>query len=163
MTDAPALSLRWFGSAVPPPRPAVATGVFDVLHVGHARFLRAVAERGHPVAVGLESDDRVRAWKGPGRPVNPAEVRAEVLGDLRSVAGVFLVSGPPDAAQPEDYVRLLEHLEPVAIAFTAGDPHADAKRAGAALLGAEAWEVPLLPGFSTTALLGRMHEAMHAE
>ncbi|MFI6521481.1 adenylyltransferase/cytidyltransferase family protein [Spirillospora sp. NPDC050679] len=146
------LTAAWAGPR-PAGRPVVITGVFDVLHVGHVRFLTAAADRGFPVVVGIEDDARVRAWKGPERPVNPAAERAETMAALRPVAGVFVISGPPATAGWADYVELLRPLEPVALAYTVGDPHTDAKRRGAAALGAEAWELGLTEARSTTALL----------
>ncbi|WP_067825545.1 adenylyltransferase/cytidyltransferase family protein [Actinomadura kijaniata] len=146
------LSAAWAG-ARPSGRPVVVTGVFDLLHVGHVRYLAEVAARGLPVAVGIEDDERVRAWKGPTRPVNTAAERAEVMAALRSVAGVFVISGPPDAAGWRDYVGLLAPMEPAALAFTAGDPHTEAKRLGAEALGAEAWEFGLTEARSTSAML----------
>ncbi|MEV4112508.1 adenylyltransferase/cytidyltransferase family protein [Nonomuraea sp. NPDC049695] len=135
------------------PGAAVVTGVFDILHVGHVRYLRAVAERGLPLVVGVEDDPRVRAWKGPSRPLNPAEERAEVLAALRFVSGVFIVTGPPEAHGPEDYIDLLVPMRPGALAHTAGDPHAGARAAAAAILGSECWEMASIPGRSTTRIV----------
>ncbi|MFG3439432.1 adenylyltransferase/cytidyltransferase family protein [Nonomuraea sp. NPDC047897] len=136
-----------------PPGAAVVTGVFDILHVGHVRYLGAVAGRGLPLVVGIEDDPRVRAWKGPSRPLNTAAERAEVMAALRFVAGVFIVTGPPAAHGPEDYIDLLAPMRPGALAHTAGDPHAGARRAAAALLGAECWELEAIPGRSTTRIV----------
>ncbi|MEV5573577.1 adenylyltransferase/cytidyltransferase family protein [Spirillospora sp. NPDC052269] len=146
------LTATWAGPR-PEGRPVVATGVFDVLHIGHVRFLREAAARGFPLVVGVEDDDRVRAWKGPGRPVNAAAERAEVLSALRSVAGVFVISGPPEVSKWADYSELLASLQPVALAYTAGDPHTEAKRLGAEAMGAQAWEFGLTEAHSTSAML----------
>ncbi|GAA2397183.1 adenylyltransferase/cytidyltransferase family protein [Nonomuraea africana] len=135
------------------PGTAVVTGVFDLLHVGHVRYLTSVAERGLPLVVGVEDDPRVRAWKGPSRPLNTAAERAEVLAALRCVSGVFIVSGPPEAHGPEDYIDLLAPMRPGALAHTAGDPHAGGRCAAAALLGAQCWELEMIPGRSTTRIV----------
>nr|WP_201761134.1 adenylyltransferase/cytidyltransferase family protein [Nonomuraea sp. K271] len=135
------------------PGAAVVTGVFDILHVGHVRYLGAVAERGLPLVVGVEDDPRVRAWKGPSRPLNPAAERAEVLAALRFVTGVFIVTGPPEAHGPEDYIDLLAPMRPGALAHTKGDPHAGARAAAAAILGTECWEMDAVPGRSTTRIV----------
>ncbi|CAM4296441.1 adenylyltransferase/cytidyltransferase family protein [Nocardiopsis rhodophaea] len=156
----PGLVSRWFSDPVAEVSPAVATGVFDVLHVGHVRFLSAIRDRGLPLVVGVEDDERVRAWKGPGRPVNPDVERAEMLDALACVDGVFIISGPPETADWETYAELLRPLDPAALAFTAGDTYTEAKRRGAAALGAEAWELPLTPGRSTTAALGRLARSL---
>jgi len=140
-------------------RPVVVTGVFDLLHVGHVRFLTAVRRRGFPLFVGVEDDARVRAWKGPERPVNPAAIRAEVLAALRVVDAVFIISGDPEGNTTAHYLPLLAELRPAAIAFTIGDRYEDAKRVSAASLGAEAWAVPHIPGISTTSLIDRIRSA----
>ncbi|RCV52513.1 adenylyltransferase/cytidyltransferase family protein [Marinitenerispora sediminis] len=161
-TDAPehSLALSWFAEPESAEAPVVVTGVFDVLHVGHVRFLTALREHGRPLLVGVEDDDRVRDWKGPGRPVNRAAERAEMLAALGCVDGVFIVSGPPEITDWQRYADLLRPLRPAALGYTAGDPYAAAKRRGAHALGAEVWELPLTKGRSTTATLGYMSRSL---
>ncbi|MEU3019102.1 MULTISPECIES: adenylyltransferase/cytidyltransferase family protein [unclassified Nocardiopsis] len=154
------LDLLWFQRPEPQEGPVVVTGVFDVLHVGHVRFLQSIAARGLPLVVGIESDERVRAWKGPGRPVNPAEERAETIAALACVAGAFVIEGPPTVADWAAYADLLRPLSPAALAFTAGDRYTQAKIRGADALGAQAWELPFTPGRSTTAALGRLASSL---
>ncbi len=134
----------------------VATGAFDIVHAGHVRFLAWAAASARPLWVGVEDDNRVAYWKGPGRPVNPVSDRAEVLAALRPVAALFVISGDPAANSWEDYVQLLRPLIPAALAFTAADPHRLPKRHGAAALGAEVWEFPVQAGYSTSELLERI-------
>jgi D-glycero-beta-D-manno-heptose 1-phosphate adenylyltransferase len=77
-------------------RIVLANGCFDLLHVGHVRYLHAakrVAPNGR-VVVGLNSDESARALKGPGRPQIPAEERAEVLAALVDVDAVVIFSEP---------------------------------------------------------------------
>jgi cytidyltransferase-like protein len=148
----PRLTSRWWG---PPPRregvgPLIVTGVFDILHVGHIRFLTWAAGRGRPLYVGLEDDLRVRAFKGSTRPINSLSDRAEVVMALRAVTAVFVISGPPEVISVQDYVDLLTPKRTAALAFTAGDPHAEAKRAGAAALNADVWEFPFEIGYSSS-------------
>ncbi|WP_242454253.1 adenylyltransferase/cytidyltransferase family protein [Bailinhaonella thermotolerans] len=147
------LSIEWYGRRPRVSGPAVVTGAFDLLHVGHVRFLTQVRERGRPLLVGVEDDARVRSWKGPTRPINPAEERAEVLAALRAVDGVFIISGPVSSETWEHYVELLRPLRPAALAYTEGDPYAAEKRRGAEALGAESWQLTLTQGRSTTAFL----------
>lgn len=156
----PSLRLSWFVSPSTTAAPVVVTGVFDVLHVGHVRFLTGIRERGLPLLVGVESDERVRAWKGPHRPVNHEDERAELLAALRCVDGVFVISGPPAVADWAHYAELLRPLRPAALAYTAGDAHTLAKQRGAAALGAEHWELPLTEGRSTTAMLGQLARSL---
>ena len=154
------LGALWFQRPEALERPVVVTGVFDVLHVGHVRFLRSISERGLPLVVGIESDDRVRAWQGPGRPVNPAEERAETIAALSCVTGSFVIEGPPAVADWAAYADLLRPLAPAALAFTAGDRYTQAKIRGAEALGAQAWELPFTAGRSTTAALGRLAHSL---
>ena len=60
-------------------------GCFDILHAGHVRYLTAARQLGDCLIVGLNSDDSVRRLKGPTRPINNAQDRAEVLAGLAAV------------------------------------------------------------------------------
>jgi rfaE bifunctional protein nucleotidyltransferase chain/domain len=66
-------------------RVVLANGCFDLLHVGHVRYLRAARGLGDALIVGLNSDASVRRLKGPGRPVMGADERAELIGALAAV------------------------------------------------------------------------------
>jgi rfaE bifunctional protein nucleotidyltransferase chain/domain len=66
-------------------RIVVANGCFDLLHVGHVRYLAAARRLGDVLFVGLNSDASVTRLKGPGRPLMPASERAEILAALRCV------------------------------------------------------------------------------
>jgi rfaE bifunctional protein nucleotidyltransferase chain/domain len=65
-------------------------GCFDLLHVGHVRYLHAARKLGGKVVVALNSDESARALKGEGRPVIPAEERAEILAALADVDAVVI-------------------------------------------------------------------------
>ena len=71
-------------------RVTLANGCFDLLHVGHVRYLHAARELGGKVVVAVNSDDSVRALKGEGRPLMPAEERAEILSALADVDAVVV-------------------------------------------------------------------------
>ena len=71
-------------------RVTLANGCFDLLHVGHVRYLHAARELGGKVVVAVNSDDSVRALKGEGRPLMPAEERAEILAALADVDAVVV-------------------------------------------------------------------------
>ena len=62
-----------------------ANGCFDVLHVGHVRYLQGAKKEGDVLVVGINSDQSVAALKGPGRPLLTAEARAEMLAALEGV------------------------------------------------------------------------------
>lgn len=80
-------------------------GCFDLLHVGHVRYLAQARALGDLLVVAINSDASVRALKGEGRPILPEAERAEVLAALRSVDYV-VVFGEPDP------VRTIETLQP---------------------------------------------------
>src|SRR3977135_1502533 len=65
-------------------------GVFDILHVGHVRYLAAARALGDALLVAINSDESVRALKGEGRPLNRAEDRAEVIAALECVDHVVI-------------------------------------------------------------------------
>jgi rfaE bifunctional protein nucleotidyltransferase chain/domain len=77
----------------------LANGCFDLLHVGHVRYLHAAKQLGGRLIVAINSDDSVRALKGEGRPLMPAEERAEILAALTDVDAVVIF--------PEQDVRAL--------------------------------------------------------
>jgi D-glycero-beta-D-manno-heptose 1-phosphate adenylyltransferase len=70
----------------------LANGNFDLLHVGHVRYLRGAKELGGKLVVAVNSDDSVRALKGDGRPVMPAQERAEIVAALADVDAVVIFS-----------------------------------------------------------------------
>ena len=75
-------------------RVVLANGCFDVLHVGHVRYLAGARELGEVLVVGVNSDEQVVRLKGPGRPVLPAEERAEIVAALESVTYVTIFDEP---------------------------------------------------------------------
>jgi rfaE bifunctional protein nucleotidyltransferase chain/domain len=127
-------------------------GCFDILHVGHVRYLRHARSLGDALVVGMNSDASVRALKGPTRPVNSENDRAEVLGALDCVDMVVLfedarATGLIAALEPHVYakggdytVASLHHEERVALE----DCEADIRI------------LPLVEGISTTAIIHRI-------
>lgn len=97
-------------------RPLVFTnGCFDLLHVGHVRYLQVAKSLGRSLIVGLNSDDSVRAIKPnkpglPARPIVPEQQRAELLAALKPVDGVVIFNSSTatsliEALKPEIYVK----------------------------------------------------------
>ncbi|MBZ5665250.1 MAG: adenylyltransferase/cytidyltransferase family protein [Acidobacteriia bacterium] len=80
-------------------RVTLANGCFDLLHVGHVRYLHAAHELGGKLIVAVNADTSVRTLKGEGRPVMPAEERAEILASLADVDAVVVF--------PEEDVRAI--------------------------------------------------------
>lgn len=71
-----------------------ANGCFDVLHVGHVRYLAGARELGDVLIVGINSDEQVAIQKGVGRPVLPATERAEIVAALEAVTYVTIFAEP---------------------------------------------------------------------
>ena len=79
-------------------------GVFDLLHVGHLRYLQQARALGDALIVGLNSDRSVRANKGPSRPVTPEAERAEILEALACVDAVVVF----DHETPHELIAALQ-------------------------------------------------------
>jgi rfaE bifunctional protein nucleotidyltransferase chain/domain len=75
-------------------RVVFANGCFDILHVGHVRYLEAARGLGDLLVVGVNDDEQVRRLKGEGRPFVPARERAEVIASLRAVDYVTVFHEP---------------------------------------------------------------------
>jgi len=75
-------------------RIVLANGCFDVLHVGHVRYLAGARELGEVLVVGINSDAQVERLKGEGRPIMPATERAEIVAALESVTYVTIFDEP---------------------------------------------------------------------
>lgn len=84
---------------------AFANGAFDLLHVGHVRYLEAARREADRLIVAVNDDESVRGLKGPNRPVLPAADRAELVAALRAVD--YVVIFPEPTVTP-----LLERLKP---------------------------------------------------
>ena len=97
---------------------AVANGAFDLLHVGHVRYLQGAKDltSGGLLVVGVNTDRSVRASKGPGRPVVPQEERAEIVAALGCVDLVVLFDETDAAAlltalRPDLHVKGTDYSE----------------------------------------------------
>jgi len=75
-------------------RIVLANGCFDVLHVGHLRYLAGARDLGDVLVVGVNSDEQVERLKGAGRPVMPAAERAEIVASLEPVTYVTIFDEP---------------------------------------------------------------------
>ncbi|HEX9162521.1 MAG TPA: adenylyltransferase/cytidyltransferase family protein [Thermoanaerobaculia bacterium] len=93
--NAPILSARELADALATEREsgkrvAFANGCFDVLHVGHIRYLQGAAAVADVLVVGVNGDESVRALKGAGRPVMNEQERAELISAIRGVSYVTI-------------------------------------------------------------------------
>ena len=79
-------------------RIVLANGCFDVLHVGHVRYLEAARGEGDVLVAAINSDRSVRSLKGQGRPILPADARARLVAGLAAVTYVVVFDEPDVAA-----------------------------------------------------------------
>lgn len=105
----------------------LATGVFDILHSEHEIFLKKAKAAGDVLLIGLESDMRVRAIKGEGRPVNSEIVRVTNLERLALADAVFVL--PDDFSKPEHHRHLISLIKPSILAVSSHTKHLDKKQA----------------------------------
>jgi D-glycero-beta-D-manno-heptose 1-phosphate adenylyltransferase len=128
-------------------------GVFDLLHAGHVRYLQHARSLGDVLIVGLNSDRSVRANKGPGRPITPENERAEILEALTPVDAVVVF----DDETPYDLIKALQPDVLVKGADWAED--AIVGRDIVEQRGGRLVRVPLEPGRSTSAIVGKITSA----
>jgi len=125
-------------------------GVFDLLHVGHLRYLQQARALGDALIVGLNSDESVRQIKGPGRPITAEGERAEILDALACVDGVVIFG----EAAPHELIAALQPDVLVKGADWAAD--AIVGRDIVEKRGGRVVRVPIEPGHSTTALVEKI-------
>lgn len=126
-------------------------GCFDLMHIGHTRYLQAARDLGNLLVVGVNSDESVRALKkGADRPIVPEAQRAEVLAALSSVDYVVIFREP-------DPGSLITALQPD-ILIKGGDWPLDriVGRDTVKARGGRVLTIPLVPDVSTTSLLQRI-------
>lgn len=129
-------------------------GCFDLLHVGHVRYLQAARALGDALLVAVNGDASVRALKGPSRPINSQGDRAEVLAALACVDFVTIF-------HTERVTDLVRVIRPQVYA-KGGDYTLDSlnpeERGALEEVGAEIRLLPLVPGKSTTAILEKSQQ-----
>jgi FAD synthetase len=124
-------------------------GCFDILHIGHVRFLSEARKLGDYLVVVLENDEKVRKLKGDNRPIFVQEERAEMLSALRSVDLIVLL---PTIGSDRDYLDLVMTIKPDIVAVTEKDPQIEKKKGQAKKIGAELKVVPMVKTLSTSKL-----------
>lgn len=136
-------------------RVVLANGCFDILHVGHARYLQGAKREGDILVVAINSDSSVCALKGPGRPILDEQARAELVAALAAVDYVVIFSEP-------NVESLLEDLRPDVHA-KGTDYTADTvpEREVAARLGIRVAIVGDPKNHSTRELLARLAQPLH--
>lgn len=132
-------------------RVVATNGCFDLLHVGHVRYLQAARSMGDALVVGVNGDASVRALKGEGRPLNKEGDRAEVLAALSCVDYVAIFS-------EARATRFLEGVRP-AIYVKGGDYRPETLNVEESRVlresGAEVRIIPFEAGYSTSSLIER--------
>jgi rfaE bifunctional protein nucleotidyltransferase chain/domain len=131
-------------------------GIFDLLHVGHLRSLRAARACGDLLVVGVNDDGSAARLKGPGRPIVPGPERAELLAALEPVDYVVLFGEDTPVAliavlRPEVYVKGGDYA---AAPGAPGKPLPEAEVVRA--YGGEVRIIPLVPGRSSTGIVERI-------
>jgi D-glycero-beta-D-manno-heptose 1-phosphate adenylyltransferase len=129
-------------------------GCFDLLHLGHVHYLQAARALGDALVVGVNGDQSVRKLKGPGRPLNSERARAEVLSALECVDLVTIfpqlrATRFIEAAAPTIYTKGGD--------YTSQTLDAD-ERAALKKIGAKIDIIPLVKGYSTSGLVGRLRK-----
>lgn len=122
-------------------------GCFDILHVGHVRYLQAARQEGDCLLVGINSDRSVRELKGPSRPLVIEDERAEILAALSCVDGICIF----DESRPDE---LIQAIQPD-IHVKGGDYREEDLKEAALVrsLGGTVRIMPLVPGRSTSRLM----------
>ena len=130
-------------------------GCFDLLHVGHVRYLEEARSLGDALVVGLNGDQSARELKGPGRPINKESDRAEVVAALECVDLVVIFS----------QLRATEFIEAAAptIYVKGGDYTPETlnpdERAILETIGAQIRIIPFEKGYSTSRLIEQLRDA----
>jgi D-glycero-beta-D-manno-heptose 1-phosphate adenylyltransferase len=127
-------------------------GCFDLLHVGHTRYLQAARDLGDALAVAVNSDRSVREIKGEGRPLTPQDERAEILAALESVDYVVIFDDDTAvevvaAVQPAVYVKGGDYSALPSDESFPPEGHAALRYGGTVRI------VPYVPGRSTTSMI----------
>lgn len=140
-------------------------GHFDLLHVGHLRYLQAARALGDTLVVGVNDDAVTRLRKGPGRPIVPEEERAELVAGLACVDYVVIFHEETAEAavarlRPDIYVKGGDYAIDEAEERAGKQPLPEA--AVVRGYGGEVRTVPLVPGRSTTDIVRRIREMSDA-
>jgi len=124
-------------------------GCFDILHIGHVRFLSEAKKMGDSLVVLLENDEKVKKLKGKNRPIFAQAIRAEMLSALICVDLAVML---PVMENDDDYMDLVMKIKPDIIAVTENDPRIEKKKRQAKAVGGRLKVIPFVKTLSTSAL-----------
>jgi rfaE bifunctional protein nucleotidyltransferase chain/domain len=135
------------------------TGVFDLLHVEHIRFLTKAKALGDKLVVGIESDKRVREVKGYERPVNNEMVRQEQLTGLKAIDLAFIL--PEQFNRSEDWELLMSTIKPQIYAVSSHTSFQESKQRVSEKYGAK-FEIvhQFNPEYSSSKILQKLQEEL---
>jgi cytidyltransferase-like protein len=140
----------------------LATGVFDLLHQEHKNFLAKAKAAGDFLVVGIESDLRTKAMKGPDRPKDPQELRLQKIQALPYVDLAFIL--PDNFGTPQQNESLIAELRPTYLASSSHSPYLEKKQAIMAKYGGQVKIVHQHnPNISTTLKIAAMQESQSAQ
>jgi D-beta-D-heptose 7-phosphate kinase/D-beta-D-heptose 1-phosphate adenosyltransferase len=125
-------------------------GCFDLLHPGHIHSLEAARGLGDFLIVGINSDESVRTLKGEGRPLIPAEERAEILASLECVDGVLVF----DELTPQKVIATL--LPDILVKGSDWPENQIVGREDVEAAGGKVVRIDVVPGYSTTEILKKI-------
>lgn len=125
-------------------------GFFDILHLGHIKFLEKAKKYGDCLFVLLEEDENAKE-KGKDRPINPQDDRAKILSSIQSVDYVIMLK---NMTNNKLYDKLMVKIRPDIIATTSADPYIDHKKRQAKLINAKVvYAIKRIDSHSTTKYL----------
>lgn len=127
----------------------LAGGCFDILHIGHIKFLKEAKSLGDKLMVFLESDEKVKKLKGENRPYFKQEERAGVLSSIGFIDYIILL---PYLETDDSYRKIISKISPSVIAVTANDPIIKKKNIQAKLSGGKIVIIPYIKTFSSSGL-----------
>lgn len=128
----------------------VVGGFFDILHLGHIKFLEKAKKYGDCLFVLLEEDENAKE-KGKDRPINPQKLRAKILSSIQSVDYILMLK---NMTNNKLYDKLMVKIRPDIIATTYADPDIDHKKRQAKLINAKVvYAIKRIDSHSTTKYL----------
>lgn len=140
-------------------RLVLTNGCFDLLHVGHVRYLSRARQLGDALAVGLNADPSVRRLKGPGRPITPQEDRAEILAALACVDYITIFD-QDTASELVAEVRPHIYVKGGDYSSDPSSPRYPAEGRAVQSYGGSLAIVDFITGHSTTQLLQRLSASL---
>lgn len=135
----------------------LAGGCFDLIHLGHIKFLKEAKKKGDLLIILLESDESVKRLKGKNRPINNQHERAEVLS---AISYVDIIVKLKKVASNQEYDKLITQIEPHVIAATEEDSGINHKIRQAKLVGAKVVFVTKKLNNRSTSRLAKLGEIL---